>query len=67
MLTPPDDHVQLAAHLQHILTDPHVAYQMGRAARVRAERYGWSTIGCDILDVYRSLVRATSTTHACAC
>lgn len=67
MLTPPDDHEQLAAHLAHILTDGHVAYQMGIAARARAERYGWSTIGCDILDVYRSLVRATTTTHACAC
>lgn len=67
LLTPPDDATTLAQQLVTILDNPHVAHQMGLAARVRAERYGWSNIGCDILDVYRSLIRQHSnTSSACA-
>lgn len=67
LLTPPDDATALAQQLVTILDNPHVAHQMGLAARVRAERYGWSNIGCDILDVYRSLIRQHSnTSSACA-
>lgn len=57
LLTSPDDADMLAQQLVRVLTDAHFAYQLGQAARVRAERYGWSNIGCDILDVYRSLMR----------
>ena len=67
LLTAPDDAKQLADNLARVLTDPHVAHQMGLAARARAERYGWSNIGCDVLDVYRSLIRTATVTHACAC
>ena len=67
LLTAPDDANQLADNLARVLTDPHVAHQMGLAARARAERYGWSNIGCDVLDVYRSLIRTATVTHACAC
>lgn len=66
LLTAPDDTRQLAENLTRVLTDPHAAHQMGLAARARAERYGWSNIGCDVLDVYRSLVRTATVSHACA-
>ncbi len=67
LLTAPDDASQLADNLARVLNDPHVAHQMGVAARARAERYGWSNIGCDVLDVYRSLIRTATNAHACAC
>lgn len=67
LLTPPDDTQQLADNLSRILTDAHLAHQLGIAGRARAERYGWSNIGCDILDVYRSLIRTATVSHACAC
>ncbi len=67
LLTPPDDDAALAQQLVRVLENPHFAYELGLAARVRAERYGWSNIGCDILDVYRSLIRQHSdTASACA-
>lgn len=66
LLTPPDDAQAFAAQLIRVLDNPHLAHQMGIAARTRAERYGWSNIGCDILDVYRSLIRQHShTSSAC--
>jgi D-inositol-3-phosphate glycosyltransferase len=67
LLTPPDNAPELANHLAAILLNPHMAYQIGTAARQRAERYGWSNIGCDILDIYRTALRhQRETTHACA-
>ncbi|MFN5928723.1 MAG: glycosyltransferase, partial [Roseiflexaceae bacterium] len=63
-LTPPDDATTLAQQLVTILDHPHIAHQMGIAARTRAARYGWSNIGCDILDVYRSLIRQHSNTSS---
>jgi len=67
LLTPPDDATTLANHLVTLLSNPHQAFTMGVAARQRAERYGWSNIGCDVLDIYRSLLRhQRETTHACA-
>jgi D-inositol-3-phosphate glycosyltransferase len=66
LLTPPDDATQLAHNLTRILTDHHLAHQMGIAGRARAERYGWSNVGCDILDVYRSLIRTAAVSYACA-
>lgn len=64
LLTPPDDATTLAQQLVTILDHPHIAHQMGIAARTRAARYGWSNIGCDILDVYRSLIRQHSNTSS---
>jgi D-inositol-3-phosphate glycosyltransferase len=66
LLTAPDDAAQLAENLTLILTNAHFAHQLGVAGRARAERYGWSNIGCDILDVYRSLIRTATVHHACA-
>jgi D-inositol-3-phosphate glycosyltransferase len=66
LLTAPDDAAQLAENLTVILTNAHFAHQLGVAGRARAERYGWSNIGCDILDVYRSLIRTATVHHACA-
>jgi glycosyltransferase involved in cell wall biosynthesis len=66
LLTAPDDAAELAENLTKILTNAHLAHQLGIAGRARAERYGWSNIGCDILDVYRSLIRTATVHHACA-
>jgi glycosyltransferase involved in cell wall biosynthesis len=66
LLTAPDDAAELAENLTKILTNAHLAHQLGIAGRARAERYGWSNIGCDILDVYRSLIRTATAHHACA-
>ena len=65
-LTAPDDADQLAGNLTLVLTNAHIAHQLGIAGRARAERYGWSNIGCDVLDVYRSLIRTATVRHACA-
>ncbi len=66
LLTPPNNPVMLAEQLSKILLDPHFAYQLSGAARSRAERYGWSNIGCDILESYRALIRNQDATHVCA-
>jgi D-inositol-3-phosphate glycosyltransferase len=66
LLTAPDDAAMLAEKLAHILLDSHFAYGLSQAARVRAMRYGWSNIGCDILESYRHLIRRQDTKHACA-
>ncbi len=67
LLTTPDDSSELASHIAYILNQPSTAHQMGLAARQRAERYGWSNIGCDILDIYRAVLRQQrESTHACA-
>jgi D-inositol-3-phosphate glycosyltransferase len=66
LLTAPDDADQLAGNLTLVLTNAHIAHQLGIAGRARAERYGWSNIGCDVLDVYRSLIRTATVRHACA-
>lgn len=67
LLTPPDDAETLAQQLCYLLNDPHRAHQIGIAARQRAERYGWSNIGCDVLDIYRAVLRQhREATHACA-
>jgi D-inositol-3-phosphate glycosyltransferase len=67
LLTPPDNAAELAQHLAYVLQDSHTAYKLGTSARQRAERYGWSNIGCDILDIYRAALRQQrEATHACA-
>jgi D-inositol-3-phosphate glycosyltransferase len=67
LLTMPDDAPALAANLVRVLADAHFAHGLGLAARERAQRYDWSNIGCDVLEVYRHQIRAHSNiTHACA-
>lgn len=67
LLTKPDDAPALAANLVRVLSDAHFAHALGLAARERAQRYGWSNIGCDVLDVYRNQIRThNDVTHVCA-
>jgi D-inositol-3-phosphate glycosyltransferase len=60
LLTPPDDHVALAAHFERLLDDEALRVRMGAAARDRARRFGWPAVAADILRVYHSTIeRAT--------
>ncbi len=52
LLTPPDAPQALADHLEQLLRDDALRGQMGQAARTRAERFGWSSIACEVADVY---------------
>jgi glycosyltransferase involved in cell wall biosynthesis len=58
LLTPPDDPTTLAHQLGRILADPDLAARLSDAARRRALRFGWGSVACDILDVYRTALGA---------
>jgi D-inositol-3-phosphate glycosyltransferase len=59
-LAAPGDHVALAGQLERLLDDDVLRAQMGNRARLRAERFGWPAVTCDIQQVYReTLERAT--------
>ncbi|GIW01232.1 MAG: glycosyl transferase family 1 [Roseiflexus sp.] len=60
LLTPPADPVTLARHLERLLRDDAGRAAMGAAARERALRFGWEHVACDILSVYRDLLRQRS-------
>jgi D-inositol-3-phosphate glycosyltransferase len=49
----PAQPAELADRLDALLTDDAMRQRTSRAARERALRYGWPTIACDILEVYR--------------
>ncbi|HWQ14121.1 MAG TPA: glycosyltransferase [Roseiflexaceae bacterium] len=53
LLTPPGDPSALAARLERLLADDALRAEMGAAAAARAERFGWATVSCDVLQVYR--------------
>ncbi|MGQ9548456.1 MAG: glycosyltransferase [Roseiflexus sp.] len=57
LLTPPSDPPTLAQHLERLLLNDDERATMGVAARERALRFGWEHIGCDILGIYRDLLR----------
>jgi len=60
LLTPPGDHTALADHLERLLADDAGRAEMGALARLRAERFGWPAVTCDIQQIYRdTLERAT--------
>jgi D-inositol-3-phosphate glycosyltransferase len=60
LLAAPGDHVALAGPLERLLDDDVLRAQMGNRARLRAERFGWPAVTCDIQQVYReTLERAT--------
>jgi D-inositol-3-phosphate glycosyltransferase len=60
LLTPPDDALALAEHLERLLVDDALRAEMGAAARRQAARYGWPAITCSVMRVYReTLERAT--------
>lgn len=56
LLTPPNDALALADRLEQLLDDDALRSTMGLAARERATRFGWSSIACEVLDVYRDLI-----------
>lgn len=57
LLTPPSDPPTLARHLERLLLNDDERATMGAAARERALRFGWEHIACDILGIYRDLLR----------
>ncbi len=57
LLTPPSDPPTLARHLEHLLLNDDERATLGAAARERALRFGWEHIACDILSIYRDLLR----------
>jgi glycosyltransferase involved in cell wall biosynthesis len=58
LLIPPDDPQALAAAIE-ALADPATAERLAAGARAAARsRFAWSTIGADLLDLYRDLSRA---------
>lgn len=57
MLTPPADPAALATRLERLLLDDHTRQVMGAAARDRALRFGWDSVACDILNIYRDVLR----------
>jgi D-inositol-3-phosphate glycosyltransferase len=59
LLTPPDNAVALADHLEHLLANPQQATRLGQAARERAKRFGWPTIGSDIRRVYQETLETS--------
>jgi Glycosyl transferases group 1. len=56
-VTPPSDPPTLARHLERLLLNDDERATMGAAARERALRFGWEHIACDILGIYRDLLR----------
>jgi D-inositol-3-phosphate glycosyltransferase len=60
LLTSPDNAVMLANHLERLLQNDATRASMGAAARERALRFGWEHVACDILSIYRDLLRQRS-------
>lgn len=53
---PPNAPVALADRLERLLADDQLREKMSVAARERAIRFGWPTVACDILAVYREIL-----------
>src|SRR5262249_19039907 len=60
LLTPPDDAAALADRLERLLGDDRLRAQMGQTAAERARRFGWSSVACDILRVYRETLEQST-------
>jgi D-inositol-3-phosphate glycosyltransferase len=58
LLTPPNDPEALADRLMRLLDDEALRATLAAGARRRAQRFGWATVGCDILQVYRDVLPA---------
>ena len=62
---PPEQPQALAAHLERLLADDELRETIGRAARQRAMRFGWPTVACDILQVYRQVLDTPQFAEVC--
>lgn len=56
LLVPPEDPVALAAAIDRILEDEHLARRLSAAAHRRAARYDWNVLAANVLDVYREAI-----------
>jgi len=66
MLTPPDNAVALADRLEHLLADDQLRAQIGIAAADRAQRFGWPSVACDILRIYRETLEQSTLSRSIA-
>jgi D-inositol-3-phosphate glycosyltransferase len=64
--TPPDNPAALADRLERLLADDTLRAEMGAAAAVRAQRFGWPAVACDILRVYRDTLEQSMLGQAVA-
>jgi D-inositol-3-phosphate glycosyltransferase len=62
---PPQNSQALADHLERLFGDDELRTAMGAAARARAARFGWPTVACEILQVYRELLAAPHFAEVC--
>lgn len=65
LLVQPDNAQLLAEQLERLLVNDTLREEMGLAARTRALRFGWSSVACDVLKVYRTLVYAPRLAEVC--
>lgn len=64
LLTPPDHPAALAERLERLLADDALRAQFGQAARERAQRFGWGTVACELLRVYREALASRRAARA---
>ena len=55
-LVPVGDYLQLAQRLAYLILNPELRIQMGKAARAKALRFTWKSIGNDILSLYQGII-----------
>jgi D-inositol-3-phosphate glycosyltransferase len=60
LLTPPDNATALADQLERLLVDDELRASMSTAAADRAQRFGWPSVACDILRVYRDTLEQST-------
>lgn len=64
---PPGDASALAERLERLLADDTLRATQSNAARERAKRFGWPTIACENLRVYRETLGSTALLRAEVC
>ena len=66
LLTPPDNATALADRLERLLADDQLRAQISAAATDRAQRFGWPSVACDILRIYRDTLEQSTLGRALA-
>jgi D-inositol-3-phosphate glycosyltransferase len=66
LLTPPANASALADRLERLLADDELRATMGAAAADRAQRFGWPSVACDILRVYRDTLEQSTLSRSLA-